>query len=305
MHAIELDRVTKRYGAQRGIEDVSFEVPAGSMFGFIGPNGAGKTTTIRLLVGLLTPTSGTARLFGVDLAAGPRARIGIGYVPGEPQLYPGERVGELLEYLGRFHDGDHEGRRRELARLLDLDLAARTSDLSRGNRQKVVLVAALQHAPRLVLLDEPTSGLDPVMKARLFDLLRDQVAGGATVFFSSHALAEVEAVCERVAILNEGRVVAVDDVEALRRRALRRVEASFAGSGNGDALAGLTRILEGVQDFERHGSSVSFLYRGSMPPLLDALAASSPSDVRIEEASLEDIFLHDFAPDPRRSSHAE
>jgi ABC-2 type transport system ATP-binding protein len=304
MNAIELERLHKHYGSRVGIDDVTFEVPAGSMFGFIGPNGAGKTTTIRILLGLIAPTSGTARLFGIDVATeGPRARAGVGYVPGESHLYPGMRVGDLLALLGRFHAGDHGARRRELAELFDLDLAARTSDLSLGTKRKVAITAALQHAPRLLILDEPTSGLDPVVRSRLFDRLRDEVARGATVFFSSHALGEVEAVCERVAIVNRGRVVAVDDVQALRRRAMRRVHAVFSGSGSGDALAGLAaRQLEGIQSFERHGSSIAFLYRGAVPPLLDALAAAGPSDVRIEEASLEDVFLADFAP-PAKGVH--
>jgi ABC-2 type transport system ATP-binding protein len=292
MDAIAIEHLTKRYGERRGIEDVTFSVPRGSLFGFIGPNGAGKTTTIRILLGLIAPTSGTARLFGVDACGdGARARAQVGYVAGEINLYPELRVDELLGFLGRFHPGDHAGRRAELVRVLDLDLGAPAADLSLGNKKKVAIVAALQHAPRVVVLDEPTSGLDPVIKARLFDVLRDAVAGGATVFFSSHALGEVEAVCRRVAIVNAGRLVAVDDIAAIRRRAMRRV---FGGDGN--ALAGLARMLPGVDDFERHGDAIAFLYRGEVPPLLDALAAAAPSDVRIEEASLEDIFLHDFAP---------
>src|SRR5215510_11524659 len=167
MHAIEIDALTKRYGARRGIENVTFSVPAGTMFGFIGPNGAGKTTTIRLLLGLIFPTSGAARLFGRDVAAGPAARAGVGYVPGETSLYPAMRVADLLAFAGRFHPGDHARRRAELAEAFDVDLAARAGELSLGNRKKVAIVAALQHRPRLVVLDEPTSGLDPVIKARL------------------------------------------------------------------------------------------------------------------------------------------
>jgi ABC-2 type transport system ATP-binding protein len=295
MDAIAVEHLHKRYGDRIGIADVSFAVPERTMFGFIGPNGAGKTTTIRILLGLIAPTSGTARLFGIDAAAdGPRARAGVGYVPGESRLYPAMRVGALLAYLGRFHPGDHAARRAELARLFELDLDAHTTDLSLGNKQKVAVTAALQHAPRLVILDEPTSGLDPIVRARLFDRLRDEVERGATVLFSSHVLGEVEAVCERVAIVNQGRIVAVDEVAALRRRAMRRVHAGFAGGGDADALAGLARTLVGVQGLERHGASLTFLYRGAVPPLLDALAAAAPSDVRIDEASLEDVFLADF-----------
>jgi len=306
MNAIEIHSLRKDYGGGRmGIEDITLEVPAGTIVGFIGPNGAGKTTTIRILLGLIAATSGSARLFGRDVRTdGPRARAGTGYVPGETNLYPAMKVGDLLAYLARFHAGDHQPRRRELAELFDLDLAATTTDLSLGTKKKVAIVAALEPAPRLVILDEPTSGLDPIMRARLFDRLRDEAAGGATVFFSSHALSEVEATCERVAIVNRGRVVAYDEVGALRRRAMRRVHATFDGAGSGgDALAGLAaRRLDGVESFERHGNVITFLYRGPVPPLLDALAAASPSDVRIEEASLEDVFLADFAP-AREGAH--
>lgn len=300
MNAIEIQSLRKDYGhGHIGIEDITLDVPSGTIVGFIGPNGAGKTTTMRILLGLLAPTSGSARLFGHDVHTdGPRARAGIGYVPGETNLYPAMKVGDLLAYLARFHPGDHRKRRRELVELFDLDLDAPTTDLSVGNKKKVAIVAALEPAPRLVILDEPTSGLDPIVRARLFDRLRDEVAGGTTVFFSSHALGEVEATCERVAIVNRGRVVAYDDVAALRRRAMRRVHATFAEGGTGgDALTGLaSRRLDGVESLERHGTSITFLYRGPIPPLLDALAAASPTDVRIEEASLEDVFLADFAP---------
>ncbi len=307
MNAIEIQSLHKDYGHGRiGIEDITLAVPTGAIVGFIGPNGAGKTTTIRILLGLIAPTSGTARLFGHDVHRdGARARAGIGYVPGDTNLYPAMKVSDLLAYVARFHAGDHRARRRELAELFDLELDATTTDLSLGTKKKVAIVAALEPAPRLVILDEPTSGLDPIMRARLFDRLRDEAAAGTTVFFSSHALAEVEATCERVAIVNRGRVVAYDDVAALRRRAMRRVHATFDGAGTGgDALTGLAaRQLDGVEAFERHGHSITFLYRGPVPPLLDALAAASPTDVRIEEASLEDVFLADFAPERNGVHH--
>jgi len=301
MDAIEIDHLRKDYGARIGIENVSFTVPAATMFGFIGPNGAGKTTTIRILLGLLAPTSGAARIFGVDVGS-PRARTGVGYVAGEPQLYPRMRVGKLLAFLGRFHPGDHAARRRALADQFELDLDAPSAELSLGNRKKVAIAAALQHAPRLVILDEPTSGLDPIMRARLHDRLRAEVAGGTTVVVSSHVLADIQAVCERVAIVNHGRVVAIDDVRALRRRELRRVRAAFEDGRGGDILAGLTQRLAGLQGFERCGNRIAFLYRGDMPTLLDALAAAAPSDVQIEEASLEDVFLADFAT-PKAVGH--
>ncbi len=290
MHAIEIDSLTKRYGRRRGIEDVTFSVPAGTMFGFIGPNGAGKTTTIRLLLGLIFPTAGAARLFGRDVAtAGPAARAGVGYVPGETSLYPAMRVRDLLAFLGRFHPGDHARRRAELADAFDLDLAARAGELSLGNRKKVAIAAALQHRPRLAVLDEPTNGLDPVIKSRLFEVLREDVAAGSTVFFSSHALAEVQAECRAVAVVSEGRLVAVDDIAALRGRHARRVRATFDGSPV--ALAGVPGVLGLVRD----GTTATFLYEGPMAALLAVLAAAAPTDVQIVEPSLEEIFLHYYA----------
>jgi ABC-2 type transport system ATP-binding protein len=292
-HAIELSHVDKSYGPRRGIEDVSLDVPIGTLFGFIGPNGAGKTTTIRILLGLLAPTRGVARLFGVSCATAD-ARESVGYVAGETHLVPGMRVSRLLAYLGSFHAGDHRARRAELVARFDLDPDAPTDDLSLGTKRKVALVAALQHAPRLLVLDEPTSGLDPIIRARLCDTLRDEVGRGTTVFLSSHVLSEVEALCSRVAVIANGRLVTVDDVTALRARKVRRVSATFAGGGDGTALQRLATLMAGVSGLERHGTSITFSYRGPMPPLLDALAASSPTDVQIDTPSLEDVFLDGF-----------
>jgi ABC-2 type transport system ATP-binding protein len=289
--AIEIEHLTKRYGARRGIDDVSFAVPEATLFGFIGPNGAGKTTTIRILLGLLAPSGGSARLFGIDAVTdGPRARGGVGYVPSEVHVYPRMRVDELLDYLGRFHPGDHRARRGELCTFLDLDTRAPAADLSLGNRKKVAIVAALQHRPRLAILDEPSTGLDPVMQARLQQLLRDEVTRGATVLLSSHVLAEVETLCKTVAVIREGRLVAVEDIAALRTRAVRRVRARFIG----DVPAGFAD-LPGARDPRIDGGQLSFVYDGEVPPLLAALAAAAPHDVAIEEPSLEDIFLRYYA----------
>jgi ABC-2 type transport system ATP-binding protein len=289
MSAIELTSLTKRYGARRGIEAISLDVPEGVLFGFIGPNGAGKTTTIRILLGLMRPSEGRARIFGRDVVdGGAAARDGVAYVPGEINLYPAMRAGDVLDYLGRFVPGDHRRRRAELIDALDIDTGARAADLSLGNRKKVAIAAALQHRPRLIILDEPSNGLDPLMQDRLHGLLREEVAAGATVFFSSHVLAEVQSVCKTVAVLREGRLLAVDDVATLRGRALRRVEATF-DRGAPEVQAALA-ALPGAQAFELDGATVRFLYDGPAPALLAALAAAAPTDVRIEEPSLDEIF---------------
>ena len=264
--AIDVERLTKTYNGRRGIVDVSFTVGEGVLFGFIGPNGAGKTTTIRILLGLLRPSSGRARLFGIDVASeGPRARVGVGYVPSETNLYPRMRVSELLAYHGRFHVGEHTARRRELVERLELDTTVIASELSLGNRKKVAIVAALQHGPRLAILDEPSTGLDPVMQARLHHLLRDEVARGATVFFSSHALAEVQSVCKQVAIVRDGRILAVEDIAALRARAVRRVRARFAGDAPSLELDGMAGVV-------RDARTLTFMYAGNASRLLEALA---------------------------------
>lgn len=293
--AIAVESLTKSYGRRRGIEDVSFDVPEGSLFGFIGPNGAGKTTTIRILLGLLRPLAGSARLFGIDAVEhGPRARVGIGYVPSETNLYPRMRVADVLELLGRFHAGDHAARRRELVDAFELDISARTSELSLGNRKKVAIVAALQHRPRLAILDEASTGLDPVMQARLHELLRGEVARGTTVFFSSHVLAEVQALCGTVAVVREGRVLAIEDVAALRARALRRVRVTFA------VAPPELPTIEGIQQLVRGERTIELVYGGAPAPLLEALARVAPTDVTIEEPSLDELFLRYYVKEQAR-----
>lgn len=288
MHALRLEHLSKRYGSRRGIDDVSLEVPQGVLFGLIGPNGAGKSTTIRTLLGLLRPTSGRAEVLGRDVVAnGARCRAEVGYVPGENQFDPGLSVAEVLEWRARFHPGDHQPRRKSLVETFELEVTARAEDLSLGNKKKVALVAALQHRPKLLVLDEPTNGLDPVMQARLFDVLQAEARDGATVLFSSHVLSEVQRVCRTVAVLNEGRLVAVEDVEALRKRQIRRVEVVA------NDVAGVA-ALPGVTKWAPSASGASFLFSGDLAPMLSTLASVSPSDVRIEEPSLEEIVMQHY-----------
>lgn len=293
MHPIQLKNLTKRYGNRRGVEGLSLEVPAGVMFGLIGPNGAGKSTTVRTLLGLLRATAGETWLLGRNTAVeGARARVDVGYVPGENQFDPGLTVEQVLEWRSSFYPGDHRARRDTLVETFELELAARAEDLSLGNKKKLALVAALQHRPKVLILDEPTNGLDPVMQQRLFDLLEAEAREGAAVLFSSDVLSEVQRTCKTVAVLSEGRLAAIEDVEALRRRQLRRVHVQ------GGAL-GLSSLV-GVSAFVPSPSGATFLYAGALPPLLSSLAALDPTDVRIEEPSLEEIVLqHYLSPEPR------
>jgi ABC-2 type transport system ATP-binding protein len=294
MQPIQLKQLTKRYGSRRGVEGLTLEVPAGVMFGLIGPNGAGKSTTLRTLLGLLRATKGETWLLGRNTAThGADARAAVGYVPGENQFDPGLTVAQVLEWRAAFHPGDHRARRSALVETFELELSARAEDLSLGNKKKVALVAALQHRPKVLILDEPTNGLDPVMQQRLFDVLEAEAREGTAVLFSSHVLSEVQRTCRTVAVLSEGKLAAIEDVEALRRRQLRRVHVQAPGAPTLSSLGG-------VSSFVPSSMGASFLYSGALPPLLSTLAALSPTDVRIEEPSLEEIVLqHYLSPQVR------
>jgi ABC-2 type transport system ATP-binding protein len=294
MHPITLKQLTKRYGGRRGVADLSFEVPRGTMFGLIGPNGAGKSTTIRTLLGLLQPTSGEAWLLGLDAARdGARARAQVGYVPGENAFDPGLTVAGVLSWRASFFPGDHRARQRALVERFGLELDVRADDLSLGNKKKLALVAALQHRPKVLILDEPTNGLDPVMQQRLFDELEAEAREGTTILFSSHVLSEVQRTCRTVAVLSEGHLAAIEDVDALRRRQLRQISVVAPEVHSLRGLAGVSR-------YSPNPRGASFLYAGSLPPLLGALARLEPSDVRIEEPTLEEIVMqHYLTPEAR------
>lgn len=298
MNAVELKGLTKRYPGGKGIEDVNLEVPTGEIFGFIGPNGAGKSTTLRLLMGLLRPTRGEARLFGRDVfTEGPEMRTDVGYVPNEPALYENMTVGEVLEWFGSFRPGPSAGRRRLLCEALDLDPTRAAEDLSLGNKKKVALVAAMQHAPKLLVLDEPTNGLDPLIQRRLFELLAEEHRQGATIFFSSHVLAEVQRVCSRVAIIREGRLVETARIDALRTHHTKRVSLLKKGA------ASRVLSLSGVGGIEQDGERVRFVYSGELPALLHALATDGVVDVNIEEPSLEEAFMRHYGASNTESNH--
>jgi ABC-2 type transport system ATP-binding protein len=296
MTAIEFDGLSKVYRGGQGVRDLRLTVLEGEVFGFIGPNGAGKSTTIRTLLGLLRTTGGEARIFGQRAQVGAHARGDVGYVPSEPGVYERLTVGDMLAYFGRFRSQDTSARRAELCAAFDLDPTRRADDLSLGNRKKVALVAAMQHFPRLLVLDEPTSGLDPVVQQRLFELLEGERRRGVTVFFSSHVLAEVERVCNRVALIKAGRLVEVADVAALRARQTRRVHLALAGP---DAMPGVLSC-PGVEGVNRQGSQLSFELSAALPPVLEALAVDcrqgTVTDVRIDRPSLEEVVLKHYQP---------
>lgn len=298
MAAIELDNVSKRYGRRMAVEDLRLAAAAGEVLGFLGPNGAGKTTTIKLLTGFLRPSSGTVRLLGCDMQLpeqANRARRSLGYVPDvaglEPQVTGARLLDELAALQGRPPiDRD---RLRDALELAADDLRRPLGALSRGTRQKINLIQGMQHRPELLILDEPTEGLDPLGKAALFALLQQAHARGTTVFFSSHILGEVEALCDRVALIRGGRLVAVESLDVLRRQLHRRVRLRLAADA---PAAAWTRLAElaGASDLQRDGDSLSFA-AAELEPLLRLLSELPVVDLEIVPPSLADVFFRRIA----------
>jgi ABC-2 type transport system ATP-binding protein len=286
--AVLAEQLTKFYGARRGIEDLALEVNSGEVMGFLGPNGAGKTTTIRLLLDFLRPTSGRAVVLGLDPRRD-KARLHrqIGYLPGE-LVFPGrERAADLLRFFGDARGGVPWSQVTDLAERFELDLTRPVRTLSKGNRQKVGLIQAFMHQPALLVLDEPTSGLDPLMQQEFLALVRDARAGGQTVFMSSHVLAEVQEVADRVAIVRDGRLALVERVESLGRRAIRAVEIHFADPVDVAEFAG----LPGVTEASVSGPVLKCTVDGRLDPLVKAAARHEVIDLLAAEPDLEETFL--------------
>jgi ABC-2 type transport system ATP-binding protein len=288
---IQAEGLTKRYGRHRGIIDVDLTVGAGEIVGFLGPNGAGKSTTIRILLDHIRPSSGVARVFGIETTADPVAiHRRTGYLPGEFGLYDGLTGGQTIEYFANLRGNVDVGYRRELIERLDLDPSRRYSEYSRGNKQKVALVAALQHRPELLILDEPTAGLDPLVQHAFFRLLGEAKAEGRTVFLSSHIISEVERVCDRVAIIREGRLVQVDTVAALRTLAVHQVELRFSAPVDAGHFEG----LDGVTNLSAEGALVRMQVAGPIGPVIRVAARHDLLDVVSREPNLEDAFLAQY-----------
>jgi ABC-2 type transport system ATP-binding protein len=284
--------LTKHYGTTPALQGLDLDVRRGEVYGFLGPNGAGKTTTIRLLLDFIRPTAGRLRVLGVDPRAGgaaPRRRIG--YLPGELPDLGRQRAGELLTYFGNLSGGVDPGRVHALADRLDLDLTRPIRSLSKGNRQKVGLVQAFMHEPELLVLDEPTSGLDPLLQQEFAALVREARAEGRTVFMSSHVLSEVEHLADRIAILRDGRLVTVEEVAALKQRAVRRVEVRFASAVPEAAFAGLTD----VRDLQVAGDTVRCVVDGTADALVKAAARFTVISMTSAEPDLEEVFFAYYA----------
>lgn len=290
-NVIEVRNLTKYYGKHKGIENVTFDVQQGEIFGFIGPNGAGKSTTIRTLLSLIYPTSGTATIFGLDcIKDAPEIAKRVGYLPSEVFYYDGMKVIDLLKYAASFYKKDCTKRMYELADIMHLDLHRKIEDLSFGNKKKVGIVQGLLHSPDLIILDEPTSGLDPLMQQTFFNLLKEENQRGATIFMSSHILSEVQRLCHRVAIIKDGTIVQLDTVSALLASSYKRVKLETAEPIPPDTFA-----LPGVSDLQVEDRVHSFLYKGDINLITARLAGLKLINLWVSEPDLEEIFIHYYA----------
>ena len=291
--AIVLNELTKHYGKHRGINNLSFSVNQGEFFGFIGPNGAGKSTTIRTLMGLIRPTGGSASIFDLDCHS--KASViarDVGYLPSENSYYENMKVRELLQYTADLYGMDCKTKMKELADRLNLDLSRKIADLSLGNKRKVGIVSAIMTSPKLIIMDEPTSGLDPLIQQAFYDILKEENSRGATVFFSSHVLSEVQKLCDRVAILKEGQLIGIQSIKELRESGYKKVSLSAK-----EAIPRDFFDLSGIANYAGTAdkTSVSFMYNGNITAIIDKLHLLHLDDVLLEEPSLEEIFMHYYA----------
>ena len=299
MYVIETQNLTKFYGKSRGIIDLNLKIEPGEIFGFIGPNGAGKSTTIRTLLGLIFPTSGSGKIFGLDIVKDTKEiKKQIGFMPSEVHYCEKMNVHELLRFSADFYGIGCEPRIQELAEAFSLDLHRKIIDLSRGNQKKVTILQSLIHQPGLLILDEPTSGLDPLMQAKFFDILKEENSQGTTIFFSSHTLSEVQKMCRRVGIIKEGKIIAVEDIESLRKKQLRKIQVEFAHPANIDDID-----FPGVIAPQTNNNVLIFMFSGQMNDLLRLMAGHDLVDVIIEEPSLEEIFMHYYSEETDRNDN--
>ncbi len=298
---IQTEKLTKSYGEHRGVVDVDLMVNEGEVFGFLGPNGAGKTTTIRTVLDLIRPTSGRALVFGIESSADPVAiHRRIGYIPGEFTLYDRLTGGQTLQYFANLRGGVDPAYQGSLIERFDIDPRRKYKELSKGNKQKIGLVIALQHQPELLILDEPTSGLDPLVQQSFFEVVREAKAAGRTVFLSSHILSEVERTCDRVAIIRAGRIVRTGRVEDLRDLAHHQVELRFPGDVPVAAFAG----LPGVSDVTSDDHTLRLRVSGAITPVVRAAAGYDLLDFVSREPTLEETFLAEYADEATPAASA-
>ncbi len=294
---IQTNQLTKSYGSSRGILDVTFAVEEGEVFGFLGPNGAGKTTTMRTLMGLLRPNSGRAAIGGLDCWTQSTAvKKLVGYLPGDFAFDPGLRGAQILEYLAHLRGGVDQVYLRSLVERLGLDPGKRFREYSHGNKQKVGLVQAFMHQPRLLILDEPTSGLDPLNQQEFYTMVAEVRAAGRSVLLSSHILPEVEHTCDRVAIIREGRLVKIDHVSSLKDLQQHDVEMSFPGPASPEwfkQVAGVTGVVQGANEHTLHVT-----VQGELTEIIRLAGEHHATNIATHEPTLEEVFLRYYEPEP-------
>lgn len=287
MEAIKTNKLSKYYGESIGIKEVSLTINKGEIFGFIGPNGAGKSTMIRTILGLLIPTSGSATILGHDIIReGKTIRKKIGYLPSEVHYYDEMSSRELLAYSSRFYGAENPSEIKRLAEIFELDLEKKITDLSFGNKKKCAIIQSLIHQPELLILDEPTSGLDPLMQNRFFELLEAENKKGTTIFFSSHILSEIQRLCDRAAIIRNGEITAVENIQALLEKQMKKVRLVFK-----ERPADL-KLPAGSQHDKWHDNKLNFEYVGAVKPLIKFLNELDLIDAVLEEPDLESIFMN-------------
>lgn len=287
MNVIETKALTKFYGSSRGIVDVTLSVKEGDFFGFIGPNGAGKSTLIRTLLGLISPTSGEAHVFGKNIKTDTTEILkNVGYLPSEAAFYNNMKVAEILSFSAKLRGVDCSLEAKRLCERLELDTTKKINQLSLGNRKKVGIVCALQHKPALYILDEPTSGLDPLMQKEFYTILGERNDESATVFLSSHILSEIGRYCKSAAVIREGRILVSDAVEKLGHTGVKRV-----------TLKGVTSLpsIANAKDIKLENDTVNFLYSGKATELTRELSALSFEDLTICDPDLDEVFMHYYA----------
>lgn len=285
MQAIQVQGLTRLYRNGRGVRDVNLDIRQGEVFGFLGPNGAGKTTLIRTMLGFMHPQAGKVQMLGIDAVGQSRkVRARVGYLPSDPALYDFLTGQQNIDFALSVRGVKDRSRVKSLADRLDIDLKRRLKTLSRGNKQKVAIVATLAHDPDLLILDEPTSGLDPLVQEIFNQVIREEQSRGKTVFMSSHVLSEVETLCDRVGVIRDGKIVTVDQVDNLKKQRVKYVTAEFR-----DAAPDLAKVT-GVKDLQIEGKKARFTFSGGIDPLIGELARRSLVDLTVADPPLEEIF---------------
>jgi ABC-2 type transport system ATP-binding protein len=286
MNVIEASDLCKNYGDDVGIKNINLEIKKGEIFGFIGPNGAGKSTFIRTLLGLLIPTSGTANILGQSIENKPEdIRKKIGYLPSEVNYYDGMSSRELLEYHAGFYENVNTEKIESLSTLFELDLERKIEELSFGNKKKCAIIQSVLHNPEILILDEPTSGLDPLMQNRFFELLEEENKKGTSIFFSSHILAEIQRLCNRAAIIRKGEISAVEDIQSLLEKQMRKARFIFTAQKE-------LEFIEGVQNPVWTNNKLTFDYMGPVKDLIKWMNELDLKDAVLEEPDLETIFMN-------------